>query len=87
MPSASPGATVRSISSVATSEPKVLRRPVIFSMRLNLASESVLPEWVCGLVAARLALGLTDRLHLAAGRNVRRRPVVGNDDVVLVAVL
>src|ERR1700694_2636204 len=37
--------------------------------------------------AARLALPLTDRLHLAAGRYVRRRPVVGDDDVVLVAVL
>ena len=36
----------------------------------------------CGLVADRAALGSTDRLHLAAGRDFRRRPVVGDDDVV-----
>src|SRR5258708_40080127 len=40
-----------------------------------------------GTPAARLALPSTARLHFAAGRNVRRSPVVGDDDIVLVAVL
>src|SRR5580704_14724070 len=84
MPSASPGATDRSISSAAITEPKVLRRPLIFSMRLTNRNE------IANLRrarSARLVLLSTNHLHFAAGRNVRRSPVVGDDDVVFVAIL
>src|SRR6266404_2536673 len=90
MPSASPGATARSISSAATTEPKVLRRPLIFSMRLSLATRWANRNEIAKLRrarSARLALLSTDPLHFAAGRNVRRSPVVGDDDVVFIAIL
>src|ERR1700730_8622879 len=90
MPSASPGATDRSISSAAITEPKVLRRPLIFSMRLSLATRWTNRNLIANLRRAcsvRLVLLSTDRLHLAAGRNVWRSPVVGDDDVVFIAVL
>src|SRR6266481_6304665 len=90
MPSASPGATDRSTSSAATTEPKVLRRPLIFSMRLSLATRRTNRNEIANLrraCSARLALLSTDPLHFAAGRNVRRSPVVGDDDVVFIAVL
>src|SRR6266852_4980654 len=89
MPSASPGATDRSISSAAMTDPKVLRRPLIFSMRVSLATRRTNRKAIANLRrarSARLALLSTDHLHLAAGRNVRRSPVVGDDDVVLIAV-
>src|SRR6202047_178228 len=90
MPSASPGATDRSISSAAITEPKVLRRPLIFSMRLSLATRWTNRNLIANLRragSARLVLLSTDRLHLAAGRNVWRSPVVGDDDVVFITVL
>src|ERR1700730_14613562 len=90
MPSASPGATDRSISSAAITEPKVLRRPLIFSMRLSLATRWTNRNLIANLRragSARLVLLSTDRLHLAAGRNVWRSPVVSNDDVVSITIL
>src|SRR5712664_198443 len=90
IPCASPGATDRSISSAAITEPKVLRRPLIFNMRLSLAIRRTNRNEIANLhraSSARLALPSTDRLHFAAGRNVRGSSVVGDDDVVLVAVL
>src|SRR4030088_1997448 len=90
MPSASPGATDRSISSAATTEPKVLRRPLIFSMRLSLEKRGTNRNKNAtrrGARAACLAPLSTDHLHFAAGWNVRRSPVVGDDDVVFIAVL
>src|ERR1700681_1218923 len=89
MPSASPGATDRSISSAAITEPNVLRRPLIFSMRLS-ATRRTNQNVIANLrraCSARLVLLSTDRLHLAAGRNVWRSPVVGDDDVVFIIVL
>src|ERR1700675_3297699 len=90
MPSASPGATDRSISSAAMTDPKLLRRPLIFSMRLSLATRRTNRNEIAKLhrtCLVRLALLSTDQLHFAAGGNVRRSAVVGDDDVVLVAVL
>src|SRR6476660_8479124 len=90
IPSASPCATDRSISSAAMTEPKLLRRPLIFSMRLSLATTLTNRNEIANLRRARsalLALPSTDRLHFAAGRNVRRCPVVGDDDLVFIAVL
>src|SRR6476646_10508885 len=90
IPSASPGATDRSILSATITDPKLLRRPLIFNMRLSLATRRANPNTIVGLRrarSARLALISTDRLHFTAGRNVGSSPVLGDHDVVLVAVL
>src|ERR1700730_5819955 len=90
MPSASPGATDRSISSAAITEPKGLPRLLIFSMRWSVITRWTNRNLIANLRragSARLVLLSTDRLHLAAGRNVWRSPVVSNDDVVSITIL
>src|ERR1700683_2899681 len=94
MPSASPGATSRCESSTAFSEPNDLFR--LSSVRITRPPSEVAAAhfWTALPISlSQRATGspartrrLSDRLHLAADRNFRRRFVVGDDDVVFAAV-